>query len=385
MTVPMTWLALFSLTALVLLLPMLPALREWRRPRDATPLHIDAQDALDPDLLARRFADRLAQALREGADHLNDQPLVRLAEAAQTAGPAGHPWPLTADEQARGRSQRLWSAAGSVQLPAHIAFHAEVAADDDLRSAEGATYRALLAGRQLWLAEGSQVLRWAHGHDVVVAEGAAIHGRCTAQQRLTLLGQARFQLLHAPLLQFGAPLPPEPEVPAVLPQPDATLPIEWHAGAGRGVAHADLRMPPRHGWQGDLVGMGQVQLGEGCHARGSLKARRTLTAGAGTRIDGHVIAEGAIELGEGCLVQGVVASETAVRLGRGCRIGLPGRPATVTAPHIEVAEGVVVHGTVWAGEQGLALGGSTGAALATPVPPQPAMSPTLPPDLKAAA
>lgn len=349
MGVPMTWLALFSLTALVLLLPMLPALVEWRRPRDATPLHIDAEDALDPDLMARRFAQRLATALREGAVRLGEQALMRLPTAAA--------WPLTADEQARAQSQRVWSVAGSAQLPGRMAWQAEVAADEDLHTAPGSSCRALLAGRRLAVATATRVLRWAHGHEVEVADDVVLHGRCTAETRLRLLGRARFQLLHAPQLQFGATQPAEAlPLPTTLPAPEAALPIVWHPVTGRGVARRDLQMPPGRGWQGDLVSLGGLTLGEGCHAQGSLKARRMLVVGAGSRIQGHVIAEGPIMLGAGCRVQGVVASETAVHLGPGCRVGAPGRPATVTAPRIEVDDGVLVHGTVWAGEVGLATG-----------------------------
>jgi len=373
MTVVMTWLALFSLTAVVLLLPMLPALAEWRRPRDATPLHIDAQDALDPDLLARRFAQRLAQALREGADRLGDQALVRLPEVPPGA------WPLNADERTRGHSDRVWSVAGSAQLPEGIAFHAEVAADTDLHTAAGRTCRALLAGQRLWLSPGTQVLRWAHAPQVQVADDAVLQGRCTADALLAVQGRASFQLLHAPQLQFGPPGAPAQPLPDTLPEPEAHLPIAWHPVTGRGVAQGPLQMPPGRRWQGDLVGLATVQLGEGCHARGSLKARRALVVGAGSRIDGNVIAEGAITLGEGCVVQGVVASETSVRLGRGCRIGAPGRPATVTAPRIDVAAGVQVHGTVWAVEAGWAEGlAGPVQALQTPAEATDALPPTAP-------
>ena len=47
-----------------------------------------------------------------------------------------------------------------------------------------------------------------------------------------------------------------------------------------------------------------------------------------------------------------MVSETAVLLGAGCTVGAPGCPATVAAPRIEVAPGVVVHGTLWASESG---------------------------------
>jgi hypothetical protein len=60
-------------------------------------------------------------------------------------------------------------------------------------------------------------------------------------------------------------------------------------------------------------------------------------------------------LGAGCCVHGSVVAEGKIVLGPGCTIGSPSCPATVAAPEIEVADGVVVHGTVWAGVAGTAL------------------------------
>jgi predicted acyltransferase (DUF342 family) len=69
-----------------------------------------------------------------------------------------------------------------------------------------------------------------------------------------------------------------------------------------------------------------------------------------------VVAQGDVLIGAGSHVGGSVVSETAVVLGPGCTIGTPERHATVCAPRIEVALGVVVHGTVWAGASGDAVG-----------------------------
>jgi len=74
------------------------------------------------------------------------------------------------------------------------------------------------------------------------------------------------------------------------------------------------------------------------------------------RVEGSVVAQGEVVVGAGSAVGGSVVSETAVVLGPGCTIGTPERHATVCAPRIEIALGVVVHGTVWAGASGDAQG-----------------------------
>jgi predicted acyltransferase (DUF342 family) len=132
--------------------------------------------------------------------------------------------------------------------------------------------------------------------------------------------------------------------------------VRWNTVSGRGLANADLKVPPLRQWRGDLVCQGDLELGARCHARGSLKAYGDLGVGPGVQVEGSVVAQGDVLIGAGSHVGGSVVSETAVVLGPGCTIGTPERHATVCAPRIEVALGVVVHGTVWAGASGDAVG-----------------------------
>lgn len=132
--------------------------------------------------------------------------------------------------------------------------------------------------------------------------------------------------------------------------------VRWNAVSGRGLANADLAIPALRQWGGDLVCQGDLALGPRCHARGSLKSHGDLGIGPGVQVDGSVVAQGDVLIGAGSHVGGSVLSETAVVLGPGCTIGTPEHPATVSAPRIEVALGVVVHGTVWAGASGDAVG-----------------------------
>jgi hypothetical protein len=57
-------------------------------------------------------------------------------------------------------------------------------------------------------------------------------------------------------------------------------------------------------------------------------------------------------LAANCVVLGAVLSEVAIVVGPGCTVGAPGAPATITAPHIEIAPGVTVYGTLWAEKKG---------------------------------
>lgn len=363
----MMWLLLFTLTTLLVLLPMLPAFLEWRRPSDVVPLHIDSLDALDPAYLARSFAEQLASALAHGRNRLGRSHLAEVPRLGN--------WLMTQTEQREGASRTVWHCSGDLRLPPDADLLAEVAATGDLHTAAGRIYRALWSGRTLWLAPHTTVLRWAHGDRVEVPRDCRLAGRVSAERLLTVGSGVTFSLLHAPVVQFalhagipvGTPASTAGSSPAstnqATPAPgqhsmplrrSLGLPSEvaWDAAAGRGTCAHTLRVGAARAWRGDLVCHGDLLLGRSCVVRGSLKANGALQADDGCRIVGNLVATGRIVLGAHCVVLGAVVSETTVEIGAGCVIGAIGAPATVTAPRIVVAAGVVVHGTLWAGEQG---------------------------------
>ncbi len=356
----MAWLLLFGLTALVVLLPMVPALIEWRWPSDVTPLHIGEDDALDPPFLARSFASRLATALALQQTHLGRSRITSLA--------AGKAWPFDARETSTGASDRVWDLHGDAELPPGMAFLAEVAARGALRGSTGGVYRALWARGPLQLTAGSTLLRWAHGARVDVGPGCELAGRVSADEAIGIGPGTRFVLLHAPLLRFGplrAPVAPEGASGGAR----AGLPaaVAWHGESRRGRCEAPLGIEAGSRWAGDLVCAAELRLGAGCEVQGSLKAHGALELGAGCVVLGSLVARGPLRLGAGCRVRGALVSEAAVVIGEGCAIGAPGAPCTVSAPRVEIAAGVLVHGTVWAAEAGLCLA----AEATTPTPAEP--------------
>ena len=343
-------LLLLLTTLLVLCLPLLPALDEWWRPTDVVPLHIDGDDAIDPPYLARRFAQHLQLAIEGGETQLGESKIVRITSP-------GERWPMDERETRYAASRRLWRVDGSAELPAGITFLAEVAVEHDVVTAPRGVYRALLAGGRMKLAPRTRVLRWAHADEIQIDRACRLPGRVSAERCLHVGQSVRFGVLHAPEIRFA-----HDAKPAVAPTTAAVLapvthtglphPEQWVLNAGRGVAGRSIDLLAHHAWRVDLVCRGRLTLGEGCHARGSLKAHGDLELGAGCHVAGSVFAQGQVRIGAGCVVLGCVVSETAVILEPGCVIGAPGQEATVSAPHIDVAANVRVHGTLWASAKG---------------------------------
>jgi cytoskeletal protein CcmA (bactofilin family) len=314
-------------------------------------LHIDDEDALDPPYLARRFAQRLRQALDAGASRLGRSVIVRVGTPAAT-------WPLSPDEASDSVSRRLWHVDGSADLPAGINFLAEVMSERDLGTAPRGVYRALLAAGRLRVGRRGRVLRWAHAREVEIGVACRIDGRVSAERSITVGPSARFGLLHAPEIRFAAPadMSAGPLSTGTAGVMHTGLPnaARWEIQGSHAVSGESARIEAHHAWRGDLVCRGELELGGGCHASGSLKSHGDLIVGAGCHVTGSLFAGGAIHLGTGCVVQGCVVSETAVRLDPGCVVGTPAQPATVAAPRIDAAPSVRVHGTVWADVRGRA-------------------------------
>ncbi|BDT69925.1 hypothetical protein os1_41170 [Comamonadaceae bacterium OS-1] len=353
---------LVLLTVSVLVVPLLPALREWRRPSDVVPLPIDEADALDPPYLAQRFAALLRQAVQGGATHLGGSGIAHVALHAENAG-----LPLLAAELAAGRTDRLWhiEGEGDVHLPEGIGFYAEVSASAGLHTAAHHLYRAVWSGGRATLAPLCTVLRWAHGQEVHVGTGCHLAGRVTAEKTITVAQGVDFMLLHAPRIDFAEqgdsptdrvppPSSPSPSSPALtdLAPTDWPAGVVWNPQVRRAFARSALQIEARRAWHGDVVCLADLALGGHCQADGSLKARGDLHVGAGSHIRGNIVAGGSIHLGAGCVVRGSVLSETAIVVGPGCTVGAPGTLATVTAPHIAIAPGATVYGTIWAEETG---------------------------------
>jgi hypothetical protein len=120
----MMFVLLVVLTLSVLVLPLIPALREWQRPSDVVPLKIDEADALDPPYLAHSFAALLRDAVQAGATHLGGSNIVQVAQGVAPLLQL----PLLPEEVRAGRSDRLWHVEGNVQLPDNTSFYAEVSA-----------------------------------------------------------------------------------------------------------------------------------------------------------------------------------------------------------------------------------------------------------------
>jgi cytoskeletal protein CcmA (bactofilin family) len=205
-------------------------------------------------------------------------------------------------------------------------------------------YRAILAEKDIRLGRESSVMRWVHAVGECSADPACrLYGRISSDTGIRLSTECSFLRLNAPYIAIGSDADPaqnSPQVPAIT----ATQQRLFHDG--------DFEIRAGEVFQGNLVVRGRLRIGAGARVRGSVKSEKELVLESGTSVEGSLISASTLQVGSDCRIRGPVIAERTVLLRKGTRCGTLQNPTTVSAPSIEIEEGVVVFGTLWAREEG---------------------------------
>lgn len=346
----MLWpLALCAVTGGILVMPLLPAILEWRRKTDASPLRIYRKDEGDVRHFARTFRqfvrDNMGEALQQAA--ADGEPRAGTVGAAlryQVVGRDGRP-ELAATETALKSTERMLLSSSALRLPPYWLFKGDLYCEGVVYGSEGSIYRAILAGGDIRLAESSTVLRWLHTDgSLFLAPGCTLYGRASAEDRIVLATNARFHRLHAPIIMVGDEGGGSQDEPAASPAPPGPR--------SRWLVRGDVELPPGTCYDGDVVASGNIWIGAGTRITGSVKSNRHLRVERGCILQGAVVAAEDLRLGPDCRVKGPAVAEATLEVQTGSVIGSKSKLTSVTAPHIAVAPGVAIHGTLWARESG---------------------------------
>lgn len=353
------WSLIFVLTTLGLfLLPLLPAISEWMEPTDYAPLKV-VQD-YDGDIrhfangfrryVYANFAELLKGRGREGL--LNrDTPFQIVSESGLPAIGEG--------DKSEGTTRTLILSPHALTLPGGMFFESEIYSASDITGGARDLFRALLAERDIHLADESTVLRWVHADgELTVGNNCKLFGRVSANKHIRLGEECAFERMHSARIDFGQP--PGAGLPAIGKEPYMIaqgmthleeLPhVRDHSGR-RWLVHGRAEIPTRHFFDGDIVASADVKLGSGAHIRGSIKSNGDMFLGTGVIIEGSVFSAGDLYVGPGCRIKGPVVAERVLYIETGTIIGSESLPTCVNAPQIQIETGSTVFGTVWASEE----------------------------------
>ncbi|MDQ3038497.1 MAG: polymer-forming cytoskeletal protein [Pseudomonadota bacterium] len=379
----LAWLALLvAANVALLLLPMLPALREWRRP-PPKPLFIPEDDEAGIEYFAASFRQRLATDWNNDPFFLASPPasadtglLVLPADStASMVVPTAHvgeyriarAGTLIDGPNASGRALEPVLIGDAIEIAGGKDYLGDIYARSSLRGSGQNIIRAALCDGDIALGPGSGILRWAHAHNLYIGNGSRIPGRISALSSITLGTGCRFVRVKAPAIDLG----PQGTWPSSAPSngvdprplradaedqlPTASDGMHWHRDTARWTSDGDIELPAGSVLTGDLIVRGNVTLGAACTIQGSIKSYRDVIMGIGTVIEGSCFARGKIVLKQSSRVFGQLSSIMAITCEDGCTVGRPGRPASTIAPDITIIGTCRFHGSLWARNSGRIL------------------------------
>jgi len=344
--------ALVFVVGLMFTLPLLPALVELRRKTDALPLSVVQQNAGE----IRHFANSFRTYI-QGLEPI----LQRCVDSGTTATGTladGEEYVVLgrADEQhVRLFKKRdpvrpvLIMAGVDLVVPPEATFSKDIYARGQFEGGKKSSYRAVLGERNVQLGEASRVLRWVHAVGEFTADlGCKLYGRTSSDLLIRLHSDCSFLRMNAPRIETGHAA----SNPETTPQEPAAPSSAGSRTSQRFLHDGDFEVHAGEVINSNLVIRGKLHIHSGARVCGSVKSVKDMLIEDGVSVEGSLISARKMRIGPRCAVHGPVIAERELAIAAGTRCGSQQYPTTVSAPSIELEEGVVVFGTVWARESG---------------------------------
>jgi cytoskeletal protein CcmA (bactofilin family) len=342
---------LVFLTSTLFLLPLLPAFTELRRKSDALPLSVIQQHAGEIRYFAdsfRTYLKTLEPTLREcGASGRNASGVMPDGTNYLVLGSGNEALTLPLQQQDQS-CQVLIASATDLSLSGNSSFSKDIYSLGRLVGGDNNHYRALLAEQEAYLGKGSSVMRWVHaGGELSADSGCKLSVRVSSDSRIRLATGCSFLRLNAPRIELGSQ--DVENAGRSIPRTSEISPL----GMPRRIVHdGDFEIRCGAAFCGDLVVRGKLRIGSGARVYGSVKSQKDMVLGSGVWVEGSLISAGKLLIGPACLIHGPVIAEREMRIQAGTQCGDARTPTTVSALRVEVAEGVMVFGSLWAREYG---------------------------------
>jgi cytoskeletal protein CcmA (bactofilin family) len=338
--------------SVMLMLPLVPALVELRRKSDALPLKVVQQNAGEIRYFAASFRDYIKEL----------QPVLQrcVADATTATGtlPDGEEYvvlgwpndPLVLALQRRDAAHPVLMAVGTdVIVPPEATFSRDIYAGGQFTGGEKSNYRAILGETNVHLGASSRVMRWVHAVGEFTADpGCRLNGRISSDSLIRLHPPCTFLRLNAPRIETRSAAASQDAISRnlILPANVVSAPSE------RFLHDGDFEVLANQVISKNIVIRGNLRIRSGARICGSVKGIKDIVLEHGVSVEGSLISGRKMRIGPNCAVHGPVVAERELAIAAGAQCGALQHPTTVSAPQIEIEEGVVVFGTLWAREHG---------------------------------
>lgn len=345
-------LALTSLTAALLALPVTPALFElWKR-ADAAPLPTSRHDGRIGNF-AEVFRSRLHPLLPQLEQCRNQRELSRVSMEGMEVLLVGRDDFDFDPRQTEGISAVMLSEAALI--PPGYVVEADVYTGIGLDLGECAALRAALCEGDIILGENSAVLRWLHADgSIFLRRGSNAYGRLSAGRSIRLEPECGFERMSAPQITTvdtdqRDDSPPQRDVRELQP---ADVCDRFASSRPRLRIQGNFVLPAGETLNANVIATGELRLAAGARLFGSAKSYKDTVIDEDACVHGSIVSGETARLGPRCFVAGPLMAESNVLIARGSRVGGPDALTTISSDGVRIAAGCHLHGTVWARVRG---------------------------------
>ena len=347
--------ALVFVVGVMFTLPLVPALVELRRKSDALPLSVVQQNAGEIRHFANSFRTYINGLepiiLNCVASGTTDTGTLSDGENYVVLGRVDQALVRTLAERDPAHPVLVVSGVDLVVGP-DSTFSKDIYACGQFEGGENNSYRAILGERDVHLGKASRVLRWVHAVGELTADfGCRLYGRVSSDLLIRLHADCSFLRVNAPRIEIG----PESSSAEPARQEASGFPTSSGTGAGtspRFFHDGDFEVLAGQIVRSNIVIRGNLHIRSGARVCGSVKSVKDMVIEDGVSVEGSVISARKMRIGPRCAIHGPVIAERELVIKVGTHCGTVEYPTTVSASDIEVEEGVVVFGTLWARERG---------------------------------
>ncbi|MFT5532064.1 MAG: cytoskeletal protein CcmA (bactofilin family) [Burkholderiaceae bacterium] len=324
----------------ILTLPFIPAVSEWRVPKDCSPLPISLEYASEIDYFTRQFRnDALTDIAAERSESKFDY----------VDGPP---------EQMKWMDgTRPLIGLDAVCSDTPVRCNRPLYLHGDFDCGINSSLTSVLTHGMLRLGANGEILEWGHADGPIrLGKGCVSLRRLSSVVSIELANRCCFERLSAPVIHLGlrtTEIRITPKLANHLPASLNDLPGAIRRTDALTLVKGDCRLADGTIYTGSLIVTGNLTIGHHTIVDGNVKARNAVQVGRFAQITGSLICEDHIELHDHVSVAGPLISETDIVLGSGAKIGRIDAPTTISADNLIAQSGAIVHGTIWARKAGV--------------------------------
>jgi predicted acyltransferase (DUF342 family) len=330
--------------AILLLIPLLPGLRELIKPKDSSPLFIKMDYFKEPRYFDRSFKKVLEDGLQNAGYtrgikqvQLHKEETVEVCESLVI--PDGRV------------IENILYVKSDFVSGRKVHLKKEVYVKGTAKIGEENVMRAIAGDGDITLGTKTQIIRWVGtSGNIIVEEQCRLGIHCSCDGELKIGKGCIFKALYArPIITYDTEITEvskEDEIESqVYDVPEEVRNIEdmvWYA------SKTFLSIPPFTNVEKDFVVKHNIILRKGCTVKGSIKSYGNVILEEGVNVNGNIFSEEEIIIGANCVVTGDIFSQNFVRIGKGFHLGKSGSgiKSIIAKKGIEITKNNVIFGYV---------------------------------------